>query len=216
MGDPDVWSEGARFDLAVDCPPPALTIVGPDTTVSYTIQNPGNITGDYHYVLSGGGPSGDVSIPAGGSQVVQATLTASACGGPPPPQPVPGYVFVVSDRNIPGRADSCETTVAPAHCNAAPSTPRLSLFFASPHPNPSTRGATLRFGLSRPGHATLVIFAANGARVRTLASGAQAAGEHAITWDGRDARGARLRAGVYYAALAAEGRRLRHPVVVLP
>jgi flagellar hook assembly protein FlgD len=42
--------------------------------------------------------------------------------------------------------------------------------------------------------------------VRTLADGAYAPGEHALTWDGKDARGQQVSSGVYFYRLEAQGQ----------
>jgi hypothetical protein len=86
---------------------------------------------------------------------------------------------------------------------------------APPSPHPVRGGATLRFTLPRAGRAMLVLFDVAGRRVRTLADGTRAAGEHAVAWDGRDDAGARLRAGVYFARLEHDGAAATRRLVVL-
>uniref|UniRef100_A0A832HZT5 FlgD/Vpr Ig-like domain-containing protein n=1 Tax=Eiseniibacteriota bacterium TaxID=2212470 RepID=A0A832HZT5_UNCEI len=76
----------------------------------------------------------------------------------------------------------------------------------APRPNPARGGATLVFTLAAPGDADLALFAVDGRRVRTLWTGARAAGVHAFAWDGADDRGAPLAPGIYHARLSAAGR----------
>lgn len=72
-------------------------------------------------------------------------------------------------------------------------------------PNPFGASTSLRFGLARAGAARVDLFDVQGRRVRALFDGALDAGDHALTWDGRDDRGAPVAAGVYLARLSAGG-----------
>lgn len=80
-------------------------------------------------------------------------------------------------------------------------------FLAPIAPNPSavSRALHVRFGLARAGRVEVTVFDAAGRRVRVLAEGPQAAGEHDVAWDGRDERGARAGAGLYFVRLRAAG-----------
>jgi flagellar hook assembly protein FlgD len=82
------------------------------------------------------------------------------------------------------------------------------LAFERPAPNPSGSIARFQFSLSRSGTARLELFGADGARVRTLVSGALGPGVHQAVWDGRDDGGRRLAPGLYFARLTAEERTL--------
>ena len=55
-----------------------------------------------------------------------------------------------------------------------------------------------RFSVPRSGVVKLEIFTAAGRFVRTLAHQRYAAGEHRVTWDGRDHRGQGCGSGVYF------------------
>lgn len=76
---------------------------------------------------------------------------------------------------------------------------------AGAFPNPARGAAAVHFDLARPGEVSLEVYDLRGARVRTLLRGALAAGRHSAAWDGRDAHGHRLAAGVYLVRLAADG-----------
>ena len=78
-------------------------------------------------------------------------------------------------------------------------------------PNPHRGPFYLSYTVPREGAVTLAVFDVNGRMVRTLAQGSAAAGRWTARWDGRDARGRQVGAGVYFARLAAGGeqRRLR-------
>ena len=67
---------------------------------------------------------------------------------------------------------------------------------------PSGAGASLRFSLPARGPVWLEIFDIRGREVRKLVDGESlAAGEHALAWDGRDRRGAKLGSGIYFTRL---------------
>jgi len=69
------------------------------------------------------------------------------------------------------------------------------------YPNPTTGGATLRFRLAQPAHVRLALYDLAGARVRTLSDGPRPAGDHTLRWDGRDAHGRAVPAGMYFQRL---------------
>jgi hypothetical protein len=78
--------------------------------------------------------------------------------------------------------------------NAVEPTARL----LAARPNPFTAGTTFRFALDEAGTAEVAVFDLAGRRVRTLEAGYRGVGEHEIAWDGRDANGNRVSAGVYF------------------
>jgi hypothetical protein len=83
-------------------------------------------------------------------------------------------------------------------------------------PNPARAGTWLRFALPGRARVTLAVFDAAGRRVRTLAAGEYDAGAHALAWDGRDERGGRCGAGLYFARLTAGRGSLSTRIVLLP
>ncbi|HET9951127.1 MAG TPA: S8 family serine peptidase [Candidatus Eisenbacteria bacterium] len=84
--------------------------------------------------------------------------------------------------------------------------PRLALDPSRPNPfNPTT---TIGFEIAKPGRATLRIFSAQGALIRTLVDEPLRAGRYRTVWDGRDGRGRPASSGVYFSELQADGTRL--------
>ena len=111
--------------------------------------------------------------------------------------------------------DLINTTAPFSEIGESPNKPvRLALYPCIP--NPIDRHATralIRFDLPRASSAVgLRLLDVSGRRVRTLAEGAHAAGQHRVEWDGRDAQGRPVASGVYYYVLTVEdwshGRRL--------
>jgi len=69
-------------------------------------------------------------------------------------------------------------------------------------PNPAAGLSSIAFALARAdGNARLAVFDVGGRVVWQRALGTFAPGTHAVIWDGRDLRGARVPAGVYFARL---------------
>jgi len=79
----------------------------------------------------------------------------------------------------------------------------------APFPNPARARSTLRYTLRRSGAVTAALYDALGRRIRTLASGRQAAGEHALSVPVEG-----LPAGAYFVRLRVPGGRAVVPVTV--
>jgi subtilisin-like proprotein convertase family protein len=88
-----------------------------------------------------------------------------------------------------------------------------SLWASDPNPAPGGE-TTIRFGVPRTGAAAIVLFDVAGRRVRTLLDRTLQPGLHEVRWDGRDADGAPVPAGVYLYRLTAGDANLTRKVVV--
>jgi subtilisin family serine protease len=122
----------------------------------------------------------------------------TAAGQPPISEGVPTatLVRVVTDEDPVAKHD-----VAAAIDAASPAAPALSIA-----PNPSRGESALRFALPASAAVTLDLYTVDGRRVSTLVDGRLQAGDHSVRWDGRDASGEPVAAGVYFARLAVDGR----------
>jgi streptogramin lyase len=89
--------------------------------------------------------------------------------------------------------------------SVAEESPAASLLLAPGRPNPFRDATSFSFRMPEAGPAGLRVFDVGGRLLRTLASGSFTAGEHRVTWDGRDDRGHRMGAGVYFCRLEAAG-----------
>lgn len=85
-------------------------------------------------------------------------------------------------------------------------------------PNPLRAGqaAALRFTLPSAGRLRVAIYNTAGRRLRVLADGPRAAGAGTLRWDGRDAAGHHLPAGVYLARVESGERLATRKLVLLP
>jgi hypothetical protein len=84
------------------------------------------------------------------------------------------------------------------------------------HPNPTWSLSRVEYSVPATGPATLRLVDPAGREVRTLVDGQVPAGRHEAIWDGRDANGRQVPAGVYFYQLNAGGRRASQRVVRLP
>jgi hypothetical protein len=76
-----------------------------------------------------------------------------------------------------------------------------TLRFERNYPNPFRPRTTFRYSLPDASPVRLDIFDVQGRLVTTLVREFRGAGPHSITWDGRNATGALLAGGVYFARL---------------
>ena len=80
------------------------------------------------------------------------------------------------------------------------------LAFGPPAPNPSPGDVRFALALPREARVDLRVLDIQGREVRAIEAGRRAAGYATLRWDGRDAAGARVPAGVYFARLFVEER----------
>jgi hypothetical protein len=92
--------------------------------------------------------------------------------------------------------------------------PETRFALERPFPNPARRGTTIRFAVPETGNIRLQLFNIEGRLVRDLASGSLEAGEHIVSWDGKDARGREVAPGIYFFRLDRMGETKTARVVV--
>jgi hypothetical protein len=89
---------------------------------------------------------------------------------------------------------------------------RAAVALEPARPNPFVNGTVLGFSLRDAGFAELAVYDVAGRRLAVVTSGTFPSGPQTVAWDGRDGRGRRLPAGVYFyrleSAAGAEARRL--------
>lgn len=82
--------------------------------------------------------------------------------------------------------------------------------------NPARQGAEFQFSLDAPTHVTLSVYDVAGRLLRTLVDELeQAGGTRRCDWDGRDAAGVKVGAGVYFVRLRAGERGVTEKLVLL-
>lgn len=81
-------------------------------------------------------------------------------------------------------------------------------------PNPFARSTTCALELPASARVDLAVYEITGRCVRSLVSGSLDAGRWPVTWDGHDAEGRAVSAGVYFIRLRTGGRSISQPVVL--
>jgi uncharacterized membrane protein len=90
----------------------------------------------------------------------------------------------------------------------------LGLALDAPWPNPAVGGTSLAYRLPSQQNIQITVHDLRGRLVKTLVDGGAADGEHIVQWDGRDSRGSRASAGVYFVNLKSPQGSLTQRVVL--
>jgi len=138
------------------------------------------------------------------------------------------YVEFLRDENTTNEAGQALYDLWVANGRAAPivmASDSLSLAPLSVGPNsglafralsnPSHGSVDLHLSLPRPQNVLFEVFDAQGRRVHRRKLGMLGAGAHRLTWDGRDAHGADVGAGTFWARVQLQGQALVRQVVRL-
>jgi hypothetical protein len=80
-------------------------------------------------------------------------------------------------------------------------------------PNPFRQSTEVVYSLERAADVMLEAFDVSGRRILQLDAGLRAPGDHVVTWSGRDGRGRRVGAGVYFLRLSTGDRRVESRVL---
>jgi hypothetical protein len=72
-------------------------------------------------------------------------------------------------------------------------------------PNPFNPSTTVRFELKQAGPVQVVVYNLQGGVVRTLVNEPYGAGEHSVTWNGRDDGGSPVASGTYFVRFISQG-----------
>ena len=115
-----------------------------------------------------------------------------------------GGAFVFLNQGVPATAIAAETTATPA-----------TFALGANYPNPFNPATTIPVSVAGAGDVDLMIYNVLGQPVRQVWNGPLAAGEHRLTWDGRDAQGQPVAAGVYlYRVQVGDHTRIRKMVKI--
>jgi flagellar hook assembly protein FlgD len=96
--------------------------------------------------------------------------------------------------------------------------PVRAIELAAPTPNPAPTASRIAWGVPAEKNGASVdlsVFDLSGRRVRTLEHGSARAGRHSSAWDLRDARGARVDAGVFFVRLELGGQARSQKLIVV-
>jgi hypothetical protein len=105
------------------------------------------------------------------------------------------YLNIIPSYNA-GRGDLASPPPALAGTENNGNSPRLNLAWSAP--NPFGSQATLTLTLRSDSEVQLTVFDLTGRSVRDLVSGRLPAGDHHVTWDGRDDQRRQMPSGLYF------------------
>lgn len=136
--------------------------------------------------------------------------------------PLPADAVSYTDRAaVPGRSYSYRIgvlTEGGREVRSAPVSvelPPKPLTLHQNYPNPFNPATEIAYYLPGREMVELVIYDVTGRRVRTLVSGVQALGRHAVGWNGLNGRGDAVGSGVYYYRLRAGKKVVTRKMVLL-
>jgi flagellar hook assembly protein FlgD len=84
-----------------------------------------------------------------------------------------------------------------------------------PMPNPARNEVNLRFDVRTDGNVRVEVCDVGGRRVRQLLDDLLPAGRHVLRWDGRDESSRPVTAGIYFARVHWNGRRVTRRLLLL-
>jgi hypothetical protein len=112
------------------------------------------------------------------------------------------------------RSDSDITIVVPCTAGVRDES-GLTLKLSSAAPNPFNTGTEIRFTIPSKSRARLAVYDVSGRLVKVISDGVWEAGDHSLSWNGRDTHGARISSGVYFCRLTTPGRSLEQKMIVV-
>ncbi|HQI39690.1 MAG TPA: FlgD immunoglobulin-like domain containing protein [Ignavibacteriaceae bacterium] len=114
------------------------------------------------------------------------------------------YAFQQSSNGIPGYFDNIvvkqlqsTTSVDEKYDYGIPE----EFYLAQNYPNPFNPSTSIIYNIKEAGNTSLIIYDILGARVKTLVSQFQSAGQYNVTWDGLNDAGNQVRSGIYIYSL---------------
>ena len=211
--------EAAGLRITYGSPPPVNQTI--ETSMPWTQSNPDGFQRDSKIVFSGTTVPVDLSsVPVGTEFTLYCDLVTEASF---PGGEVPGCHATVGDAGSMTGGVQLEAAgltptddpLDPPVTAVGPALDGSSVALSPARPNPSEGTVAMDLELPAAGDVSVDVYDMSGRRVASLAHGAMSAGRHTLRWDGRDARGAELPAGVYYARAAGAGVRASRRVVRL-
>jgi hypothetical protein len=163
-----------------------------------------------HHVTTGGGGAPLYSPDPGYPHVVSTVRAHHFCT-----VEIDGDVLEFRAIDTAGAViDSFTITPAVGVETALTATPVAGFALYPAYPNPCNPATTISFSLPEAAETELAVYNVTGQKVRTLADDRLAAGQHTVSWDGRDDRGREAGSGVYICQLRC-GRRVRAEKILL-
>ncbi len=131
------------------------------------------------------------------------------------------YIMIVDERDSGPNGyiavDDIEEVLGPPPIGvAAEPSPAWPALLGAAYPSPTRGPAAIPFSLERNGRVRLLVYDVAGRLRRRLLDQDLGAGAHHVLWDGRDAAGQPVAAGVYFLRLESDGATSSRSVAVVP
>jgi hypothetical protein len=173
-----------------------------DSVGAYAIEDP---DGRMYVLLFNKHTAGEtvtLTLAGGGDRAMALhRFTGSASLGPAGTASFAGGVATLA---LPARSATLAVVESPIVAAGDPQpAPNFSLRAA---PNPARESSRIEFVLPTTAEVRLALYDVSGRLVRVLEEGPAGAGPHRVVWDGRDAAGYEVPAGLYFCRLRAAGR----------
>jgi hypothetical protein len=183
--------EGEWLEYTLDVP------VAGEYPIDVRVASP-SLGGAFRIEFDGVDRTGEVVVPVTGGWQTWTTVSTTALlpSGPL----LMRFVPTIEGFNLNWIDIRQPTTAVP------PEVPPLGFALHPGYPNPFNPSTIIAYDLPEPATVDLVVFDVTGRVVRTLVAGERVpAGRHEAVWNGRDAAGRSVAAGVYLCRLAAGG-----------
>jgi len=108
------------------------------------------------------------------------------------------YYYKIAEQELDGKVTYYGPVSASAGISSASFESQVSI-----SPNPCKQFATISYQLAQPGMVSARIYNMLGQQVSTVFSGSRQAGAYSVRWDGKNAKGQAVPAGVYVLRLSA-------------
>jgi hypothetical protein len=207
-----VWNSDPDSGYSVDN-------LAPPTPSPFTAQYSGSSTllqwgagagtvPDFAYYEVNRGVTSDF-VPSGGTQIARISETSLLHAWSQP------AFYKLAAVDIHGNRSPYALASTPGTVDAPAAEVPAFLWLAPASPNPTPRGAAIRFGLPRADQVSLELFDTAGRRLRVLADAALEPGEHVLLWNGLDDGGRRVHPGLVLIRLRAGGETITGRVMVV-
>ncbi|MBC8414989.1 MAG: T9SS type A sorting domain-containing protein [Candidatus Cloacimonetes bacterium] len=100
--------------------------------------------------------------------------------------------YAAIDLEFQPTSSADDMTVTPAACHLSQN-----------YPNPFNPSTTIAYNITEPGKVSIEVFNIKGQKVKTLVNDHMTAGNHNVTWDGKDANNKSVSSGIYFYKLIA-------------
>jgi len=123
--------------------------------------------------------------------------------------------FVNARLSFLKEGDAIDLKISSSDVASEPSQPEQEARLLPSYPNPFNASTSISFILNAPQEAQILILNLNGACVRTIGSARFSAGQHTLSWDGKNQFQEPVASGVYLVSLTVDGRRHSKKILLM-